>query len=418
MLTVARFAGETGTPLAVRAGGHSVDGASMPDGALVVDVSALKSIDLDKDTGVVRLGAGVLLGEMDTALEKHELVVPAGTVSNTGVAGLTLGGGVGCNMRRYGATVDNLLSMDVVTVDGRQVRASAEENPDLFWALRGGGGNFGVVTGFEFQARPLSREVVAGFIPFPAEHASEVLAAWRDHMASVPREMCVIAALTQCPPMPVVPAEYHGADVLLLLVVYTGAVDKAEALVDGLAALGPAIVKAVQPVPWSAANSMLDAIAPPDYRAYTKGAYLSEFTDDVIDIVTRHGAAHLPSPIPIASTVQNIWAMGGAISEDFDEDCAAFSREGANWFWEAVTVWDLPEHDEGFRAWVDGVHAELKPHVRANCYVNLSTDNGPEWRRGVWGRPEKYARLERAKADWDPQNLLRFNKNIAPAQAG
>ncbi|WP_416985972.1 FAD-binding oxidoreductase [Streptomyces sp. T028] len=417
VLAVARFAGETGTPLAVRAGGHSVDGSGMPDGALVADVSALKAVDLDRDTGIVRLGSGVLLGEMDTFLEKHDLVVPAGTVSNTGVAGLTLGGGVGYNMRRYGATVDNLLSMEVATVDGRLVTASATENPDLFWALRGGGGNFGVVTSFEFQARPLGPQVAAGFIPFPAASAPDVLAAWREHMADVPRELSVIAAMTQCPPMPFVPEHYHNADVVLLLVVHTGAPEKLEGLVDGLAALGPAIVKAVQPVPWSVANSMLDAIAPPDHRSYTKGAYLSELTDDVIDIVTRHAAAHLPSPGPVASTVQNLWSMGGAITEDFDEDSAAFSREGANWFWETVTLWDTPDQDAGFHAWVDGVHAELKPHVRDNCYVNLSTDNGPEWRRGVWGSAGKYARLERAKADWDPYNLLRFNKNIEPTKA-
>ncbi|MDX3640829.1 BBE domain-containing protein [Streptomyces sp. MB09-02B] len=137
----------------------------------------------------------------------------------------------------------------------------------------------------------------------------------------------------------------------------------------------------------------------------------------VIDIVTRHAAAHLPSAGSAASTMQNLWSMGGAITEDFDEDPAAFSREGANWFWETVTLWDTADQDAGFHAWVDGVHAELKPHVRSNCYVNLSTDNGADGRRGVWGSTERYARLERAKADWDAQNLLRFNKNIEPAKA-
>lgn len=166
-----------------------------------------------------------------------------------------------------------------------------------------------------------------------------------------------------------------------------GPPEKTEALVDGLAALGPAICKAVQPVPWSVANSMLHSIAPPDHRSYTKGAYLSELTDDVIDIVTRHAAAHLPSNGPVASTVQNLWSMGGAVTEDFDEDSAAFSREGANWFWETVTLWDTPDEDAGFHAWVDGVHAELKPHVRANCYVNLSTTTAPSGAEGCGGAP-------------------------------
>ena len=415
VLAVARFATETGTPLAVRAGGHGIDGTAMPDGALVVDLTALKAIDIDRATGVVRLGAGVLLGEMDSALEPYELAVPAGTVSTTGVAGLTLGGGVGYNMRRYGATVDSLLACDVVTLDGRRVRASETENPDLFWALRGGGGNFGVVTGLEFQARPMPRQVAAGFIPFPLAHAPEVLAALREHMPTAPRELAVIAALTECPPLPPLPVEHHGADALMLIVVYTGPADRAESVTDALAALGPAIAKLIAPVPWSAANSMLDVIAPLGRRVYTKGAYLSGLGDDVIDIMVRHAGDHLPqSSPPLPSTVQNVWAMGGAISEDFAEDSTAFSREGTLWFWETATQWDRPEDDKAFHDWADAVHAELKPHALDSCYVNLSTDMGPEWRRGVWGGPEKYARLVRAKTDWDPQNLLRFNKNIEP----
>ncbi|MGW0583000.1 BBE domain-containing protein, partial [Streptomyces sp. NPDC002920] len=168
-------------------------------------------------------------------------------------------------------------------------------------------------------------------------------------------------------------------------------------------------------VPWSAANSMLDVIAPLGRRVYTKGAYLSGLGDDVIDLTVRHAAAHLPqADPPLPSTVQNLWAMGGAISEDFAEDSMAFSREGTVWFWEAVTQWDRPEDDKGFHDWVDALYADLRPHARDNCYVNLTTDMGPEWRRGVWGSPEKYARLVQAKTAWDPQNLLRFNKNIEP----
>lgn len=413
----ARYATETGTPLAVRAGGHGADGYAMPDGALVVDVGALKSVRLDRDSGVVRLGAGVLLGEMDAELERHGLVVPAGTVSDTGVAGLTLGGGVGYHMRPYGATVDNLLACEVVTVGGRVVRADAGENPELFWALRGGGGNFGIVTSLEFRARPVRREVTAGFIPFRLADARDVLAAFREHMKTAPRELAGIAAVTECPPLPAIPAEHHFREVLLLVVVYTGPPERAEAVTDGLAGLGPAIVKAVRQVPWSRANRMLDAIAPPDRRSYTKGAYLSELSDDVLDVVLRHAADHPPlaSP-PSPGCVQNIWAMGGAISEDFDEDSAAFSREGAGWFWEAVAQWDRGEDDAVYEGWVDGLYADLKPLARANCYINLSNDNGAEWRRGVWGSAEKYARLGRVKGEWDPENLLRFNKNILPVR--
>lgn len=415
VVTVARYAAETGTPLAIRAGGHNVDGTAMPDRALVVDLTALKAVDVDPGSGVVRVGAGVLLGELDTALVAYGLVVPSGTVSTTGIAGLTLGGGVGYHMRKYGATVDNLLACDLVTADGRQIRASAADNPDLFWALRGGGGNFGVVTALEFQARPVPPTVAAGFMPFPLDQATDVLGALRDYMRTAPRELAVVAALTQCPPLAPIPPEFHGATVLMPVIVYTGPAGGAERVIGRLAALGKPIVTAVAPMPWTAANQMLDAIAPPRRRYYSKGGYLSDL-GDVIDVVVRHAAiAPEPTTPPLPSAVQNLWAMGGAISEDFDENHTAFSREGAPWFWEIVTEWDRPTDDETFHHWADRARADIKPHLRSNSYVNLSTDDGAAWRRGVWGSPDKYARLVRTKTAWDPHNLFRYNKNIPPA---
>jgi hypothetical protein len=200
------------------------------------------------------------------------------------------------------------------------------------------------------------------------------------------------------------------------VVVYTGPLERAEQLTDELAKLGPSIVRAVAPVPWSAANRMLDAIAPYGRRCFSRGGYVPELSDAVIDVAIRHTAA-APSPATAAlpSTVQNFWAMGGAISEDFDEKSTAFSREGANWFWEVVTQCDRPSDDDTFYGWVEALRAEIKPHLRNNGYVNLSVDQGPEWRRSLWGSPDKYARLVRAKTTWDPHNLLRFNKNIEPA---
>lgn len=351
IVTVARYAAETGTPLAVRAGGHGVDGTAMPHNALVVDLTRLKSIDVDPGSGVVRLGAGVLLNEMDTALEQYGLVVPSGTVSTTGIAGLTLGGGVGYHMRKYGATVDNLLSCDVVTAEGQRVRASSQHNPDLFWALRGGGGNLGIVTSLEFQARPVRREVAAGFIPFPLDQAHDVLAALRDYLPTAPRELAVVAALTQCPPLPMVPPEFHGTKILMPVVVYTGPTENSQRIIDDLAALGRPIATAVAPMPWSAANRLLDVIAPPGRRYYTKGGYLSDLDDAVAAVVVDHAAgAPAPSNPMLPSAVQNLWAMGGAISEDFDEDATAFSREGTTWFWEIVTEWDSQEDDPIYTA--------------------------------------------------------------------
>ena len=273
VVRVMRYASANGVPVAIRSGGHGVDGSAMPDGALVLDLSALKKLTVDSRTGVCRAESGVLLGELDTGTQQHGLVVPSGTVSSTGVAGLTLGGGVGYNMRRFGATVDNLLACDVVTVEGRKVRASKEENPDLFWALRGGGGNFGVVTAFEFQGQPLGPEVYSGVIVFPAQQAADVLAQLREHMVTAPRELAVIAAATACPPFPPVPAESHGKPVQMLLVVYTGAPERAAGIIDGLSGLGRPLAAFVGPSPWVQTNRMLDVVAPYGRRTQTRGGY-------------------------------------------------------------------------------------------------------------------------------------------------
>ena len=411
----ARVALETGTPIALRSGGHGIDGSAMPDGAIVIALGAFKRIDIDAREGRVRLGTGVLLGEMDTALERHRLCVPAGTVSSTGIAGLCLGGGVGFNSRRFGATVDSLVACDVVTLDGRTIRASAEEHPDLFWALRGGGGNFGIVTGFEFLTHALPALVSAAFIFFPLESGGEVLPAVRDYMLSAPRELCVIGALTQCPPLPPVPAHRHGENVVILVVVHTGATAVAERLFSELSKLGPAIATMAKPDSWSHVNRLLDAVAPYGRRAYTKGGYVTDLTDDIVAIALRHAAlAPPPTGLPAPSTVQNFLAMGGAISEDVAECATAFSREGAGWLWEAVSQWDSREDDQAFEAWTHALLEDMQPHLRSNGYINLTTDQGPEWRRGVWGAPSKYDRLLEAKTAWDPGNLLRFNKNIPP----
>jgi FAD/FMN-containing dehydrogenase len=410
-----RFANHTGTPIAVRAGGHGIDGTAMPDGAVVLDLGRLKNVTIDSSAGRVQLGAGVTLGEMDSALEKYRLVVPAGTVSTTGVSGLCLGGGVGYNTRKYGATVDSLLSCEVVTVDGRVVRASETENPDLFWASRGGGGNFGVVTSFEFRTHPLPKVISAAFIPFPLDSASEALLGLRDYMISAPRELCVVGALTECPPLPPVPAEYHAKPVAMFVVVYTGMPAVAERIIHELSALGPALATLAMRENWSTVNRMLDVVAPTGRRVYSKGGYLSDLNEDIVNVAVRHAAkAPPPSAYPKPATVQNFLAMGGAITDDFSEQSTAFSREGAGWLWEAVGQWDSPKDDAAFEAWPQGVHAEMKPYLRSNGYINLTMDQGPQWRRGIWGDAHKYERLVAAKKTWDPHNLLRFNKNIPP----
>ncbi|WP_075731535.1 FAD-binding oxidoreductase [Streptomyces acidiscabies] len=413
VVTALRHASAHGLPVAVRGGGHGLDAYALPDEAFVIDLSALREISVDPKTRTVRAQAGVLLGELDAAAQVHCLAVPAGTVTSTGVAGLTLGGGIGHLMRSFGATVDNLLGCEVVTVDGRVVRADSETNADLFWGLRGGGGNFGVVTEFTFRAHPVGPEVTSGMILFPGEQAAAVLGELPAFVAAAPRALGVASTLTFAPPLPGLPEELHGEPVLLLLPVHIGDAAEAEELTAKLAALGTPALNTVGRTTWLATNSMLDASAPYGRRAGGRGGYLAELTPEVVDVaIARLDAA--PAQ-PGSVTAVNIWAFGGAFSEDTDEDAMAFSRTGAGWLWETATIWEDREHDADFDTWLDGTATALRPHTLPNAYTNLTQDQGAEWRRGVWGGEAKYRRLRDLKAEWDPRNLLRFNKNIEPA---
>lgn len=409
---VLRHASAHGIPVAVRGGGHGSDGYAMPGSALVVDLSAMKTITVDPETRVVRAQPGVLLGELDAAAQEYGLAVPAGTVSSTGVAGLTLGGGIGHLMRRFGATVDNLLACEMVTADGRKVRADEAENPELFWALRGGGGNFGVVTAFEYREHPLGPDVVAGQLIFPFDQAADVLAKLPAHMATAPRELGLLAAIAPAPALPMLPPEAHGKPVLVLVPVFTGDPATADEVIEPLAALGRPVVNLVTKTPWLRANSMLDAVAPYGMRMNLRGGYLPELSTNAVDTLLRH-AVTAPSN-PGAVTVINLWCMGGAISEDVAEDATAFSREGAAWLWEAVSMWDSHEHDPRYEKSAKHIAEAMRPHTLAAGYTNLTDDQGEQWRRGVHGSEAKYRRLQAVKATWDPDNLLRYNKNIAP----
>jgi len=415
LVCIMKYVSAKAIPVAIRSGAHGVDGSAMPDGQAVIDLSGFRAISVDVEKKIIRCGAGILLGDMDKASSEHGLVVPAGTVSSTGIAGLTLGGGVGYNMRRFGATVDSLLSCKVVTTDGRRLTASNTANADLFWALRGGGGNFAIVTEFTFQAHRVGPMVGAGVVLFHMDDAKDVLTKLAVHMKTAPRPLQVIAALVPTPPMPGIPPEFYGVYMMSLVCVYTGDLALLDATIGELTALGTPAAVAVGPAPWVAVNSMLDAAAPYGRRVHTRGGYLSALSSTAIEAAIA-SARRAPAPkSPGPSTVQNIWFMGGAISEDFAEDSAAFSREGAEVFWEGVSQWDDDEEGPRFIDWADSAADALSAEMRANGYVNLTTDRGPEWLRGLYGSPEKFQRLIDAKTKWDPQNLLRFNKNIKPA---
>lgn len=413
--TTLRYASTRDLPIAVRGGGHSSDGHAMPADALVLDLSMMREVTVDPATRTVRAQAGVLLGELDIATQEHGLVVPSGTVTTTGVAGLTLGGGIGHLMRRFGATVDNLIACDVITVAGDKVRASSTDNPDLFWALRGGGGNFGVVTAFEYRAHPLGPDVTSGMIVFPGDQAASVLSQLPTFMADAPRELGLASALTFAPPLPGIPEEAYGKPILILIPVHTGEPGDAEQITSALAGLGAPVLDTVRRTTWLETNSMLDVTSPYGHRATARGGYLAELTEPAIDTLLDR----LQASPPLAGTITaiNVWALGGAISEDTDEDATAFSRTGATWLWETATMWTERTHDTAHDTWSDETAAAMRPHSLPNAYINLTDDQGEAWRHTAWGSRAKYQRLAEIKAAWDARNLLRYNKNIAPQQA-
>jgi hypothetical protein len=401
--------------IAIRSGGHAIDGHAMPDGAFVIDTSPMKAIAVDPDTGVTTIEAGVLLGEMDAATQKHGLVVPAGTVSKTGAAGLTLGGGMGYLTRRFGMTVDNVLSIDVVTVDGRKLTASEDENPELFWGLRGAGHNLAIATSFTYQARRVGPEVMSGLIIYPIDAAVPILSGIDDAMAKAPRELTIYPVILPAPPLPGLPEAMIGVPIFVLIAIYTGELHRYEEAMTSIRALGQPLADMVHPSSWLEANSILDVLAPPGRRQHSRGGYLSRITPEIAEIMVAHVSDAPPPTGPGPSVAVAFPILGGANFE-FDEDSKAYSRAGAEWLWEVLGQWDPPEMDAAYDGWVDGVMNALIPHSLTNGYVNLSTDRGAEWLRGLYGSPEKWARICALKAEWDPENRLAHNKNVTRAQ--
>jgi FAD/FMN-containing dehydrogenase len=412
----AAYASGRDLPIAVKSGGHGVDGYAMPEGEFVIDLSQLKEVDIDAQTRRARFGAGTLLGELDGNLQEHGLAVPAGTVSTTGIAGLTLGGGLGFLSPRFGLTVDNLRAVNMVTVEGERVRASEDENADLFWALRGAGHNLGIVTSFEYEAHELGPEVWGGFNVYSIDQAESILAQLDAFRSAAPRELTVLPViLIRTLPLPLIPEEMIGGPALMVVVIYTGPLDRAEAAVDSVRELGEPVVSLVGETEWTWCQSMLDNIALPGRRTHSRGGYIARFDTTMVSTIIDHFAS-APEPaneLPTGGVA--FTALAGRVHE-IDEDAMAFSRSGSAWLWELVQQWDEPDRDDEFTSWGDALLDKVRPYELGNGYVNLSLDRGPEWLRGLYGSADKYERIERVKTAWDPRNLLRHNKNIAPAR--
>jgi FAD/FMN-containing dehydrogenase len=397
-----------GLPLALRGGGHSAAGHSTVDDGLVVDLSPMRSVEVDPVARRARVGGGALLGDLDRATQEHGLAVPAGQVSHTGVAGLTLGGGVGYLMRKHGLTIDSLLSADLVTADGGSVHADEGENADLFWALRGGGGNFGVVTQFEFALHEVGPIVNAGVLVYPYERAGEIMRASRELMASAPADMSIHEILIRLPAHEPFPEHLQGQLSVMLTILHVGSEERARADVEPLRKLGP-VFDLFGPMPYVALQSMIDDDVRHGLGHYSKSHWLRGFDDGLIDTLVDR-IAHSPSPASHIITAR----MGGAVERAAAGSTAFAHRSSANLLW-VIGLWDDPaDPAEPHRDWVNDVMEAARPYSTGGVYVNALDDEGPDRIRAAYD-DATFTRLRQVKQRWDPDNVFRLNQNIPPA---
>jgi FAD/FMN-containing dehydrogenase len=403
------FARTEGLEISVRGGGHNYGGAAVCADGLMIDLSAMNQVDVDPTSRRARCGGGATIADLDAATQEHGLAVTGGTVSHTGVGGLTLGGGMGWLHGRHGLSCDNLVSAEIVTVDGRRLRASGSENPDLFWALRGGGGNFGVVTTFEFGLHPIGPEVHLGFFFWPQESAREALRAARDATLALPRGVGCLLAGVNAPPAPFVPEELHFAPGIAMIVAgFDSAEEHAAAVAPVRAALPPA-VDFITPIPYVALQQLLDPSAPWGAFGYEKSLYLEEFGDEVVDIVVEQ-LAKKTSPMSITP----IFPLLGAYHDLADADTAFGGSRAAQWAFNISAV--APDADglAPDRVWVRSFWDALRPYASdVGGYVNFMTEFEDDRVRAAYGA-EKYERLATIKTQYDPENVFHRNANIRP----
>jgi FAD/FMN-containing dehydrogenase len=403
------FARDQGVVLSIKGGGHNVAGNAVNDGGLVIDLSQMRGVHVDPATQTVRVQGGATLGDMDRETQLHGLAVPVGVVSETGVAGLTLHGGLGHLRRKYGLSIDSLLSVDIVTADGQFRRASATENEDLFWAVRGAGANFGVVTSFEFQAYPVGPMVFVGAIFYPLEDAPTIIPAWRDFMDSAPEELSSLAICWSLPPSEPFPPELHGAPVVAVAGAYCGPVEEGERIVQPLRELGQPLVDASGPWPWLGLQSGFDAIFPKGELRYWKSRSVRELSDEVIGEILA-SANRRPTPL----TDIAIWHHGGAMTR-VAEDETAYGGRDTPFLITAEASWTDPAQTDEAIAWARELWDAMEPYTTGAVYLNFPGlgEEKDDLARAGYGT--NYERLAALKAKYDPDNFFRMNINIPPA---
>ena len=392
-------------PVAVRAGGHSVAGFCLNDGGVVIDVRRMNAVDVDPERRTARVGAGATWGEFDRATQEHGLATTGGRVSTTGVAGLTLGGGSGWLERRHGLACDNLVSVDLVTADGRTVTASEDEHPELFWALHGGGGNFGIATSFEFALHPVGPEVLAGLLVWPGDAGYEVSRSYRDMAFDAADELGSALVFLTGPPEEFIPEHLQGQTLAAVALLWAGDVAEGEDAIADLRALRPE-VDLVGPMPYADFQCMIDD--PPGLGNYWSADYHDTFPDDALDIFVKYGFER-PSP----ASQQLLVPWGGAIAR-VPDDASPMTHRDVRWISHPFAMWDASEDATANIEWAQSFRRDIAAHTNGGVYLNFIGHEGEERIKAAFGE-DKYRRLQQVKADWDPDNVFQGNQNIRPA---
>jgi FAD/FMN-containing dehydrogenase len=400
------FARENGFEISIRGAGHNIAGNSVSDNGLVIDFSTMKNVRVDTEKRRAYVEPGVTLGDFDKAVQAHGLATPVGINSTTGIAGLTLGGGFGWLTRKYGMTIDNLVSADVITADGNKLRVSENENADLFWAIRGGGGNFGIVVQFEFELYPVGPEILAGLIVYPLEQAKQVLTKYREYVESIPEELNVWVVLRQAPPLPFLPEDVHGKEIVALAVFYAGDVTEGEKLVEPLRSFGDPYGIHIGAQPYVDWQQAFDPLLTPGARNYWKSHNFTYLKDEALDSMIEF-TGKLPSPqceifIGLISGSPNRVAA----------DAMAYGNRDAKFVLNVHGRWEEPADDETCIAWAREFFKASAPYASAGAYVNFMTEDEGDRVAAAYG--SNHDRLVQIKKEYDPENVFHLNQNIKP----
>ncbi|MGE5215898.1 MAG: FAD-binding oxidoreductase [Chloroflexota bacterium] len=401
-----RFAREQGLEISVRGAGHNIAGNALCDGGLTIDFTNMKQVRVDAGKNLAYVDAGATLADLDAATQRHGLATPVGINSTTGIAGLTLGGGFGWLTRKHGMTIDNLVSAQVITAEGKKLRASERDNPELFWALRGGGGNFGVVTQFEFALHPVGPEILAGLIVFPFAQAKQVLGRYREFTTTSPEELSVWVVLRQAPPLPFLPENVHGKEVVVLPVFYAGRAAEGRKLIEQIRTFGNPHGEHIGVQPYTDWQKAFDPLLAPGARNYWKSHNFTELSDGALDAIIEY-AGKLPSP----QCEIFIGHIGGAANR-VAPNAMAYAHRDAKFVLNVHGRWQSPAQDTNCIEWARAFFKASAPYASSGAYINFMTEDEDNRVAAAYG--SNYDRLVQAKKHYDPKNVFHLNQNIKP----